>query len=82
MVTGPHLHNFTDIARRMSHAGALRVGADAGEVERELATLLGDPAARAAMVAAAHGLIEEGRGALDRTLALLGPDLPPEPGAR
>jgi len=82
VVTGPHLHNFTDIARRMDHAGALRVGADAGDVEHEVAALLGDPAARAAMVAAAHALIEEGRGALSRTLALLGPNLPPEPGAR
>ena len=79
VVTGPYLHNFTDIASRMRHAGALRVGADAAEVERELGSLLGDAAARAAMVAAAHGLIAEGRGAVERTLALLGPDLPPAP---
>jgi 3-deoxy-D-manno-octulosonic-acid transferase len=79
VVTGPYLHNFTDIASRMRHAGALRVGADAAEVEHELGSLLGDAAARAAMVAAAHGLIAEGRGAVERTLALLGPDPPPAP---
>lgn len=77
VVTGPHLHNFTDIAVRMRHAGALRVGEDAGEVEREIAALLADPGARATMAAAAHALIEEGRGALSRTLELLAPDLPP-----
>ena len=77
VVTGPHLHNFTDIAVRMRHAGALLVGADAGEVEREIAALLADRDARAMMAAAAHGLIEEGRGALSRTLGLLAPDLPP-----
>ena len=77
VVTGPHLHNFTDIANRMRHAGALRVGEDAAEVERELAGLLADPQARAEMAAAARGLIEEGRGALSRTLELLAPDLPP-----
>ena len=77
VVTGPHLHNFTDIAVRMRHAGALRVGSDADEVEREIAALLADPGARATMAAAAHALIEEGRGALSRTLGLLAPDLPP-----
>lgn len=77
VVTGPHLHNFTDIAVRMRHAGALRVGEDAGEVEREIAALLAEPDARATMAAAARGLIEEGRGALSRTLGLLAPDLPP-----
>ena len=77
VVTGPHLHNFADIAGRMRTAGALRVGADAGEVGRHLATLLADGEARAAMVAAAHALVEEGRGALDRTLDLVAAGLPP-----
>ncbi|WP_140909246.1 lipid IV(A) 3-deoxy-D-manno-octulosonic acid transferase [Cognatiluteimonas lumbrici] len=77
VVTGPHLHNFSDIAGRMRHAGALRVGNDVAEVERELATLLAGPEARAAMAAAARALIQEGRGALSRTLDLLARDLPP-----
>ena len=77
VVTGPHLRNFADIAAHMRAAGALRIGADAGEVCGHVATLLGDGATRAAMVAAAHALVEEGRGALDRTLALVAADLPP-----
>src|SRR5690606_7072767 len=39
VVTGPHLHNFVDIASRMRAAGALRVGRDAAEVESHLAAL-------------------------------------------
>ena len=77
VVTGPHLHNFVDIAARMRAAGALRVGQDADAVGDHLATLLADDAARTAMVIAGHALVEEGRGALNRTLALVAADLPP-----
>ncbi|MDQ2701708.1 MAG: lipid IV(A) 3-deoxy-D-manno-octulosonic acid transferase [Pseudomonadota bacterium] len=77
VVTGPHLHNFVDIAARMRAAGALRVGQDADAVGGHLATLLADDAARTAMVIAGHALVEEGRGALNRTLALVAADLPP-----
>lgn len=77
VVTGPHLHNFADIAGRMRAAGALRVGKDAEEVGRHVAALLADGEAGAAMVAAAHALVEEGRGALNRTLDLVAADLPP-----
>ncbi len=77
VVTGPHLHNFADIVARMRAAGALRIGADVDEVGRHVAALLADGEMRAAMVAAAHALVEEGRGALDRTLGLVAADLPP-----
>ncbi|MGN6111784.1 MAG: lipid IV(A) 3-deoxy-D-manno-octulosonic acid transferase [Luteimonas sp.] len=77
VVTGPHLRNFADIAARMQAAGALRIGADAGAVVAGLEELLGSPALREAMVAAGLALVEEGRGALERTLALLAADLPP-----
>lgn len=77
VVTGPHLHNFADIARRMREAGALRVGADAGSVGAEVAALLADDEAREAMVAAGLQLVQEGRGALARTLELVTPELPP-----
>lgn len=77
VVTGPHLHNFSDIARRMGEAGALRVGRDAREVQASLAALLGDDTARAQMVQAGRDLVEQGRGALRRTLAEIAPDLPP-----
>jgi 3-deoxy-D-manno-octulosonic-acid transferase len=79
VVTGPHLHNFADIAARMRSAGALRVGANAREVAAHLAALLEDGDARAAMAAAAHALVEEGRGALNRTLDLIERELPGQP---
>ncbi len=80
MVTGPHLHNFSDIAAHLRAAGALRIGADADTVGAQVDALLADPAARAAMVAAARALVENGRGALGRTLAAIRADLPGSPG--
>ncbi|MEO6264502.1 MAG: lipid IV(A) 3-deoxy-D-manno-octulosonic acid transferase [Luteimonas sp.] len=76
VVTGPHLHNFSDIAAQLTQAGALRIGADAAEVGEHIANLLADSDARAAMVAAARVLVEQGRGALQRTLASIASDLP------
>lgn len=76
VVTGPHLHNFTDIARQMQAAGALRVGVDAQAVGDALETLLADAETRATMTKAARALVEQGRGALARTLAAIAPDLP------
>jgi 3-deoxy-D-manno-octulosonic-acid transferase len=76
IVTGPHLHNFADISQRLSQAGALVIGADAGDVGDALEALLADPGKRRAMVAAARALVESGRGALERTLEMIAPDLP------
>lgn len=75
VVTGPHLHNFSEIARQMREAGALRVGEDADAVAADLEALLSDDAARAAMVEAGRRLVEQGRGALVRTLAAIASDL-------
>jgi 3-deoxy-D-manno-octulosonic-acid transferase len=80
VVTGPHLHNFGDIARQMGTAGALRIGQDAEAIAAELAALLKDDAARAAMTDAGRTLVEQGRGALQRTLAEIAPDLPGDRG--
>ena len=77
VVTGPHLHNFLDIAARMRGAGALRVGKDATEVGDHIAGLLEDDGARKRMTVAGQALVEEGRGALNRTLDLVAADLPP-----
>ncbi|HET6396231.1 MAG TPA: lipid IV(A) 3-deoxy-D-manno-octulosonic acid transferase [Pseudoxanthomonas sp.] len=76
VVTGRHLHNFAEISRRMDEAGALRVGADADAIAGALEDLLGDPAARRAMSRAGCDLVEQGRGALRRTLELIAADLP------
>ncbi|MBF6024180.1 lipid IV(A) 3-deoxy-D-manno-octulosonic acid transferase [Lysobacter niastensis] len=77
IVTGPHLHNFVEIAERLDAAGALRIGADAAGVQAALAELLADPAQRERMVAHGRELVETGRGALARTMALLQPAFPP-----
>lgn len=76
IVTGPHLHNFVEIAQRLEDAGAVRVVPDAEAVRESLDELLGDPQARERMAAAGRALVETGRGALARTLALLQPLLP------
>ena len=76
IVTGPHLHNFADISQRLAAAGALRIGADEREVGDALESLLADAASRASMADAGRALIESGRGALERTLALVDPGLP------
>ncbi len=76
VVTGPHLHNFADIAQRLDAAGALRIGQDVDAVCDAVAALLADDDARSAMVDAGARLVQEGRGALARTLALVEPALP------
>ena len=76
MVTGPHLHNFTDISRRLKEAGALLVVADAESLAEAVADLLQDAALRLRMVAAGHALVEKGRGALAQTLQMINDDLP------
>ena len=57
IVTGPHLHNFVEIAQRLEDAGAVRVGADAEAVREALEELLGDPQARERMAAAGRALV-------------------------
>ena len=79
IVSGPHLHNFSDIAAQLAEAGALRIGPDVDGVGGHVAQLLADVAARDAMVTAARALVEQGRGALQRTLAAVAPDLPARP---
>ena len=76
VVSGPHLHNFSDIARQLEAAGALRIGADAVAVGDLVQALLGDADARERMREAGLALVQAGRGALQRTLELIAPDLP------
>ncbi len=77
MVTGPHLHNFSEISRRLKEAQALEVGNDAEAVGARLEALLGDEAKRKAMAEAGRHLVERGRGALQKTLEMIADDLPP-----
>ena len=77
MVTGPHLHNFAEISRRLKEAGALEIRDDAEGVALALQELMQDPRARAAMAEAGRTLVGQGRGALARTLDMIAADLPP-----
>src|SRR5690606_35944379 len=56
MVTGPHLHNFVEISRRLKEAGALQVADDAAGIALALQELLQDPALRSDMAAAGRAL--------------------------
>jgi 3-deoxy-D-manno-octulosonic-acid transferase len=76
IVTGPHLHNFAEIARRLEDAHAVRIEQDVEGVHAAVSELLGDPAMRKRMAEAGLRLVEEGRGALARTLDLIAPVLP------
>jgi len=76
-VTGPHLHNFAEISRRMLEAGALLVGQDTAAVGQHLQHLLADAQARQDMASAGCALVRNGRGALQRTIELVAPHLPP-----
>ena len=76
IVTGPHLHNFAEIARRLADADAVCIGEDMQAVIGHLDALLRDPDARARMTTSAQALVATGRGAVARTMAMIGPALP------
>ena len=76
MVTGPHLHNFVEISRRLQEAGALDIRDDAAGIAAAIGDLLQDPALRTQRVAAGQALVEQGRGALARTLEMIAGDVP------
>jgi 3-deoxy-D-manno-octulosonic-acid transferase len=76
ILSGPHLHNFVDIARRLREADAMRVVVAAGDLGAAVAAQFADPVARVQMTANALHLLERGRGALARTVALVEPALP------
>lgn len=79
VVTGRHLHNFVEISRRLREADALETAADADGVAAALSKLLADPELRARMSQQGRALVEHGRGALARTLAMIAPDVPGAP---
>lgn len=76
ILSGPHLHNFADISRRLREAQAMRLVADAPALAQALIRLFDHPDEARAMTEAARRLLEDGRGALERTLALIAPLLP------
>jgi 3-deoxy-D-manno-octulosonic-acid transferase len=72
---GPAMHNFRDMAERFDAAGAWRRVADAAGLADAWSTWLADPAAGQAVGARARQLVEDNRGSLAATLALLSPVL-------
>jgi 3-deoxy-D-manno-octulosonic-acid transferase len=66
-LVGPHTENFRDIINIFERAGAVRVVRTEGFTD-ELLRLLDDPAARAELGRRAAAVVEEQRGATERTL--------------
>jgi len=76
IVTGPHLDNFTEIARYLCQADALCVLNNADEMAETIIRLLGDRTTREQMGANGQALVAQGRGTLHKLMALITPQLP------
>ena len=75
VAVGPSMHNFRDMAERFDRAGAWRRVNDAAELARVWGEWIADPAAAQEQGERAFRLLEENRGAVGRTLEMLGPIL-------
>jgi 3-deoxy-D-manno-octulosonic-acid transferase len=73
VAVGPSMENFRDMAEQLDRAGAWRRAADADALGAIWKSWLEDPAAARELGERAARLVEENRGALERTLAMLGP---------
>jgi 3-deoxy-D-manno-octulosonic-acid transferase len=76
VVFGPHMFNFTEIASLTLERGAGEQVQDGASLLRALADFLASPERRDRAGEAGKKLVEENRGALERTMTLLGPLLP------
>jgi len=75
IVFGPNMENFADITRTfLSRQAAVSVQ-NAEELERVLGELLADSARRAALGRAAQEVVTENLGAVERTVAMILPEL-------
>ena len=71
MVFGPNMQNFADVTRNfLSRGGALQV-ANEVELERAVGELLGDENRRAQLGRNALAVVEENRGAVERTVDMI-----------
>ena len=73
VAVGPSMHNFREMAEGFDRAAAWRRVADARELGEAWGGWLNDPAEARAQGERALRLLEENRGALGRTLEMLGP---------
>jgi len=69
------MHNFREMAEAFDQAGAWKKVADARELAAAWRQWLEDPEAARAVGGNALRLVEENRGALDRTIEMLKPIL-------
>lgn len=67
LVTGPYTDNFSDAFRALEDAGGARIADGPAELSVTLAELIFDAQSRAAMQAAAEGVMAQSAGALGRT---------------
>ncbi len=71
IVSGPSLSNFEDVARTLVEAGGMKVLADPGAIEAQVAAFLREPEAGREAGRRAREAVAGGRGALEATLALI-----------
>lgn len=72
---GPHVHNFVEPYAALDRAGGALAVADEAALAHQIARLLGDREAAAAVSAAAQQAVAGLSGALERTMAALEPTL-------
>lgn len=77
VAVGPSMENFRDMAEQFDRAGAWRRATSADGLGAVWKSWLDDPAVAREQGARAARLVEENRGALERTLAMLGPMIEP-----
>ncbi len=76
IVCGPHLSNVAAVARDLTQAGALQVVSDLAGLESVWRGWLDDPDSAVAGGQSGRAAIENNRGALEATIALLEPFVP------
>lgn len=72
VVVGPYTFNFAEITRSLIEAGGARRVTSAHDLGANVLALLRDPAALEAMGAVAHAVCARERGAVRRTMVMLG----------
>jgi len=77
VVFGPHMFNFSDISRLSLARAAAREVRDADQLAEAVGGWLADSGARRVAGEAGKKMIEENRGALERTLALVRAEIRP-----
>ena len=75
VIFGPHMENFTDIARAFLAANAVVQVADAPQLEQALGDLLADAPRRASMGHTAKAVVADNLGAVTRTVDMILPYL-------